>query len=208
MGKNKELSLDLRQRIIDAYLKGLGYKAISKKFEVPRSTVKGTVARFKETGGISSKPRSGRIAKVTPKLKRRFIRQVNINPRTTRKEIQAELEASGIRVTKQTVSNILHEGGLKGCRPRKTPFLKTRHVKARLEFAKAHLDKGNDFWKKFSGLMRQKLSFSEPMMFKKFSEKRVKHSSPRTPSLPSSTAAETSCYGEVFLPKALESLFQ
>ena len=30
--------------------------------------------------------------------------------------------------------------------PRKTPLLTVKHVKSRLTFVKAHLDKGNEFW--------------------------------------------------------------
>ena len=57
--------------------------------------------------------------------------------------MQEHLADEGVAVSSNTVSNILHEGELHGRRLRKTPLLKEVHLKARLKFAREHVEKGN-----------------------------------------------------------------
>lgn len=47
MGKCKELSLDLRAKLVEARKAGQGYKSISKRFMVPTSTVWSIIAKKK-----------------------------------------------------------------------------------------------------------------------------------------------------------------
>lgn len=65
----KALSLDLRQRIVDAYLAGEGsQRALAKRFHVGKNTVERLLKRFKETGSVAPKPHGGgrqRIVKDT-----------------------------------------------------------------------------------------------------------------------------------------------
>ena len=46
MEKKKELSNDLRTKIMNSHKDGLGYKSISKKFEVSTGTVEGIIKKF------------------------------------------------------------------------------------------------------------------------------------------------------------------
>ena len=54
----------------------------------------------------------------------------------TSKELQADLEQSGVVVPACTIRRTLYQVGLTGPRPRRTPLLKERDKKARLMFTK------------------------------------------------------------------------
>ena len=69
------------------------------------------------------------------------------SPRTSAKMSVADLASSGVDVSRNTVVRALHRGGLQGHRPRRTPLLKERHIKARLKFAREHLKGKDEFWK-------------------------------------------------------------
>jgi hypothetical protein len=70
---------------------------------------------------------------------------VQINPRTTAKDIVKMLEETGIKVSLSTVKGVLFRHNLKGRSSRKEPLLQNRHKKARLQFAAANGDKDCTF---------------------------------------------------------------
>ncbi|KAK3541035.1 hypothetical protein QTP86_012355 [Hemibagrus guttatus] len=145
MAKTKELTEDLRLRIVDAHKSGKGYKTISKGFEVPVATVQSIIKKYKTFRNVKNLRGRGRKPKVTPVLARRIVREVKKNPRITTKAILMNLGSAGGSIARQTVQWTLHTAGFHGRRPRRTPLQK-RHTKARLAFANAHLDKEEDFW--------------------------------------------------------------
>ena len=60
-------------------------------------------------------------------------------PRSTAKQIQADLQTQGTTVSTRTIRRQLNERGFYGRRPRRTPLLRERR-KAWLEFAKTHFE--------------------------------------------------------------------
>jgi transposase len=148
MAKTKELSEDLRMRIVNAHKNGKGYKTISKQFLVPVATIQSIIRKYKKVKTVKNLVGRGRKPKVSPKLARKIVREASNNPRTTTKVIRNNLRESGIDVSRQTVQRALNKAGLHGRRPRKTPLLQPRHLKARLDFAKTYLDKAPNFWTK------------------------------------------------------------
>ncbi|KAG2469162.1 TCB1 transposase, partial [Polypterus senegalus] len=143
--RRKEVSQEIRKKIIDKHVKGKGYKTISKQLDVPVTTVAHIIQKFKIHGTVANLPGRGRRRRID-KSKRRIIRMVTKEPRKTSKEIQGELQAQGTSVSDRTIRRCLSQSGLHGRRPRRTPLLKTNHKKARLEFAKLHVDKAQRFW--------------------------------------------------------------
>ncbi|KAK3554343.1 hypothetical protein QTP70_022172 [Hemibagrus guttatus] len=165
MAKTKELTEDLRLRIVAAHKSGKGYKTTSKCFEVPVATVQSIIKKYKTFRTVKNLRGRGRKPKVTPVLARRIVREVKKNPRITTKAILMNLRSAGGNISRQTVQRTLHTAGFHGRRPRRTSLLQIRHTKARLAFANAHLDKEE----KISGLlfygqMKQKLNCLATMM--------------------------------------------
>lgn len=146
MVKQKELSEDLRSRIVDAHKDGLGYKAISKRFQVHVATVQSIIKKFKVFHTVKNLKRPGRKPKVSARHARKLVRAATINPRITTKEMLQGLGDIGTSISRQTLQRTLNRAGLNGRRPRKTPLLKPSHTRSRLGFAKRYLDKEEGFW--------------------------------------------------------------
>ncbi len=62
----KELSEDLRFRIIALHKDGLGYKKFGNSLELSYSTVARVIQRFYKTGFTWNRPRKGRSKKLSP----------------------------------------------------------------------------------------------------------------------------------------------
>lgn len=75
-----------------------------------------------------------------------ILRTVRNHPRTTLRELVNDLKTAGTTVTKMTISNTLRRHEVKSCISRKVPLLNKNHVKARLKFAKDHLDDPEEDW--------------------------------------------------------------
>ena len=148
MAKIKELSPHILRLIVDEHKRGLGYRKMSTKFEIPISTIRGIIRKWKEHGLISNLPRKGRPRKLTERSERLIQRKVIQHPSTTRRELQKGLQAAGTEISTDTISSTLQRVGLHSRFPKKTPLLKPRHVKARLKFAHEHLDKPASFWER------------------------------------------------------------
>lgn len=65
MPRTKELSGELRKRIVDAHEAGKGYKIISKEYGLHRSTVRQIVYKWRIFKTTVTLPRSGRPTKIT-----------------------------------------------------------------------------------------------------------------------------------------------
>ena len=85
MPTTKEISLDLRKRIVDAHKAGEGYTKLSQRFQVSRTGVRSIIKEFKESHTVQDKPGRGRKRKISKTLarERKLVRDVSKDPRTT-----------------------------------------------------------------------------------------------------------------------------
>uniref|UniRef100_A0A9J7XP94 Transposase Tc1-like domain-containing protein n=1 Tax=Cyprinus carpio carpio TaxID=630221 RepID=A0A9J7XP94_CYPCA len=118
------------------YRSGQGYKKISAALKVPKSTVAFIILKWKTFGTTRTLPRAGRPAKLSYRGRRALVREVSKDPRTTAKTLvnDSVKSGSGIDISTKTDTRGSDRNRLRGCRPRKTPLLKKRHLQARLKF--------------------------------------------------------------------------
>ncbi|XP_051553964.1 uncharacterized protein LOC127440906 [Myxocyprinus asiaticus] len=151
--KTKELSVDLRDRIVSRHRSGEGYRKISAALKVPMSTVASIIRKWKKFGTTRTLPRAGRPAKLSDRGRRALVREVTKNPMVTLTELQHFSAERGEPARRTIISAALHQSGLYGRVARRKPLLSKRHMTAHLEFAKRHL--------KDSQIMRNKILWSD-----------------------------------------------
>uniref|UniRef100_A0AAZ3QR06 Transposase Tc1-like domain-containing protein n=1 Tax=Oncorhynchus tshawytscha TaxID=74940 RepID=A0AAZ3QR06_ONCTS len=130
MGKSKEISQDLRKKMVDLHKSGSSLGAISKRLKVPRSSEQTIARKYKHHGTMQPSYRSGRRRVLSPRDERTLLRNVQINPITTAKDLVKMLEETGTKVSISTVKRVLYRHNLKGHSARKKPLLQNRHKKS------------------------------------------------------------------------------
>ena len=98
MAKTKELSRDMRDKIIERHKGGQGYRIISKEMNLALSTVGNIIRKYKYDDGTANLSRNGRPRKINERTSRGISRNVQINPFITRSKIKTDLEGAGINV--------------------------------------------------------------------------------------------------------------
>ncbi len=143
----KELSEDLRIRIVALHKDGLGYKKFGNSLKLSYSTVARVIQRFSKTGFTRNRPRKGRSKKLSPCAVRQVQKMASKNRCTSAASIALEVaEVEGQLVSAQTIRHTLQQVGLHGRRPRRKPLLKLAHKKACKQFAEDNLAKSMNYW--------------------------------------------------------------
>uniref|UniRef100_A0AAY5L2E0 Transposase Tc1-like domain-containing protein n=1 Tax=Esox lucius TaxID=8010 RepID=A0AAY5L2E0_ESOLU len=146
MAKTKELSKDVRDKIVDLHKAGMGYKTIAKHLGEKVTTVGAIIRKWKKHKRTVNLPWSGPPCKISPRGVAMIMRTVRNQPRTTRKDLVNDLKAAGAIATKKIIDNTLRRKGLKSCSACKVPLLKKAHVQASLKFANEHLNDLEENW--------------------------------------------------------------
>ena len=71
--KSKELSEDLRNKIMEKHGQSQGYKSISRDLDVPLSTVHNIIKKFTAHGTVADLPGHGRKTKIDERLQQRVV---------------------------------------------------------------------------------------------------------------------------------------
>src|SRR4029434_7754176 len=140
MGKTKEHSVEVRQKVVELQISGKGYKKISYQLKIPISTIRAIVKKFKATGDVRNQPGRGPVCKLTPRTVSRMVRVAKESPRITAGELQRLVESWVQKVSKTTIRCHLHHHKLFGRVARKKPLLSINNKLKDLQFAKCYWD--------------------------------------------------------------------
>ncbi|KAG2462119.1 TCB1 transposase, partial [Polypterus senegalus] len=165
--KSKELSVDLRDRIVSRHKSGEGYRKISAALKVLMSTVPSIIRKWKKFETTRTLPRASRLSKLSDQGRRTLAREVTKNPMVTVSELQRSSVERGEPSRRTTISAAIHQSGLYGRVARRKSLLSKRHMAARLEFAKRHL--------KDSQTMRNKILWSDETKIELFGVNARRH---------------------------------
>ena len=115
---------------------------------IPRSTIKSIIKKWKENGTTTNLPREGRPPKLMDQARMPLIREATKRPKITLKEQQSSTAEIGLSVHRTTLSCTLHRAGLYGRVARKKLFLKEKNKHTCLVFSKRLVGDSPNIWKK------------------------------------------------------------
>jgi transposase len=133
MGKRIGLSENQRQRAMGMLTAGCSQRDVAKHFNVHPPTICRLWNRFRTTGDVSDRQRSGRPRKTTVRLDRFLVMTSRCNRFMAATKVAEELRrATGVRLCGQSVRNRLRSVNLRAQRPLTAIPLTQRHRQSRM----------------------------------------------------------------------------
>ena len=115
MGKQNQISQDLRKLIVDFHKSGIVYRKISNQISVPISSVGNIIRHWKTLNSTHHL-----MSKISERAQTLLIRKVKEAPKITLNELQTNLKHSGVNVSSYTISRALHRNNIFSRSSRKT----------------------------------------------------------------------------------------
>ena len=133
------LNLDQRNQALGMLRAGVSQAAVSRQFNVSKSTISRLAERFRLTGSASDRPRPGQ-PRVTSVRQDNYIRQRHLRDRHLNAQSTANIVVGnrGVNISSRTVRNRLRERGIYCRRPYVGPILTRRHRILRQQWVNAN----------------------------------------------------------------------
>lgn len=132
---------------ITLFQEGYSVRSIARRLQRSHSVICRLLNRHREFGTVTRRPYPERERITTPREDRNLVRSALQNPaRTARNIANIHFAATRRRISTQTVRNRLHEVNLRSRVRAVRPQLTREHRRARLNFARNHIDWDMNQW--------------------------------------------------------------
>uniref|UniRef100_A0A667ZG46 Transposase Tc1-like domain-containing protein n=1 Tax=Myripristis murdjan TaxID=586833 RepID=A0A667ZG46_9TELE len=143
----RESIAHLMARPLSQLQTGCSQTEVATELRVSQSVISRLQKRYRETGRLTERHRSGRPLATSHTDDRFIVNNALRNRMMNATQIQACLrEVRGTQVSHQTIRNHLHQHGLRARRPARVPDHATRHRCHCLAWARQHLRWTRDQW--------------------------------------------------------------
>jgi transposase len=115
---------------------------------IPRSTIKSIIKKWKEYGTTTNLPREGHPPKLMDQSRRALIRKATKRPKIILKELQSSTVEIGVSVHRTTLSRTLHRAGLYRGVARKKAIAQRKNKRTCLVVAKRHVGDSSNILEK------------------------------------------------------------
>lgn len=147
MGKKKNLSVEIREKIILLKKENRSFQEIANILKCSKSACIRAWQRFESTGTNLDRERIGRPKKTTVQTDHRLHRLSKSNRKRTAVDICNEINKNNpVKISVHTVRRRLRKFGLFGRIARKKPFISLLNRRRRIKFANEHLHWTPQMW--------------------------------------------------------------
>ena len=134
----RKLTIPERWQAVGMYNVGFSHRRVADHFRDNHSIIVRLMQRFRQTGNVTDRPRTGRPCKTTPREDRFISRRAWQRPFNTAGAPRGNLALGG-HISTRTVIRRLHHQGMRARRPIKRPQLTLRQRHARFDWSHDHL---------------------------------------------------------------------
>ena len=148
MPPRHHLTIEERGRALGLLESGQSQRQVARTLAVSQSVVSRLQTRYNNTGQVRDRPRSGRPRATTQRQDRFLVTLARRNRFDDASNLNRQFhQATGVRITPQTLRNRLHAANFRGRRPAVRPILLPRHRQARLLWARNHVRWQRRHWR-------------------------------------------------------------
>lgn len=140
-------SIEKRELVIKHFQSGKTQKQIAEMVDLSSSTVQYIIQRFVRENRVHNKGRKAPNKIFNETDERWILKKIKKEPMLSAPAVTKDVEMFlGKKCHPETVRRILRDSNFHGRTARNKPFINKKNKKARLQFAKDHLNKDNAFW--------------------------------------------------------------